>query len=193
MVGGFHTHNLFVLLSAMTFQMVDTYFLFLTNIKDPFMRFVQFNLRSSIFRNIILAIEVIISLEQDKLSFVIENYDSIYNKTYNPPPLLPKFNFWRTALSIWSQRMSCFHPENAKIYSYITAKLRENSLLRYLSDKCERLPTVYRYPPPHSASSGTKSSSPASVKFSRTRRINKLKAVCSLKVSSKTMKNCIRC
>ena len=39
-VEGFHTHNLIVLLTALTFQMVDTYFLFLTNIKDPFMRFV---------------------------------------------------------------------------------------------------------------------------------------------------------
>ena len=89
--------------------------------------------------------------------------------------------------------MTPFHQQNRRIYDYVTAKLRENSLLGYLSTKIERLPSVYRYPPPHAASSGMKPSSPASVKFSRTRRIRKPKAVSSLKASSITMKKSIRC
>jgi hypothetical protein len=56
-----------------------------------------------------------------------------------------------------------------KVYDYISAKLRENSLLKYLGSKTERLPSVYRYPRPHSASSGMKPSSTASARFSRTR------------------------
>jgi len=120
------------------------------------------------------------------------SYDTIYGHLFEPPPIIPKFNFWRCAFSIWAQKMSHYHEKNNLIYQYITAKLRENSLLRYLSTKIERLYSVYRYPLPHLASSGTKPSSPASAKFSRTRHIRRLKAVWSLKASSKTMKRFIK-
>lgn len=40
LVKDFHTHNMIVLLIALSSQVVDTYEAFLSNIKDPFMRFV---------------------------------------------------------------------------------------------------------------------------------------------------------
>ena len=89
--------------------------------------------------------------------------------------------------------MSGYHEGNREIHNYITAKLRENSLLGYLSRKIERLPSVYRYLVPHSASSGMKPSSLASVKFSRTRHIRRRKEVWNLKVSSRITKKSIRC
>ena len=89
--------------------------------------------------------------------------------------------------------MSGYHEDNRDIHNYITAKLRENSLLGYLSRKIERLPSVYRYLVPHSASSGMKPSSLASVKFSRTRHIRRRKEVLNLKASSRTTKKSIRC
>jgi hypothetical protein len=60
LIEGFHTHNLLVLLLALSSELVDTYRMLLMNIQDPFMRFVEFNLRAAIFRNIVLAVEVIL-------------------------------------------------------------------------------------------------------------------------------------
>lgn len=59
MINGFHSHNLLVLLLALSSELVSTYYVFLQNITDPFMKFIEFNLRSAIYRNIILSIEVI--------------------------------------------------------------------------------------------------------------------------------------
>ena len=56
----FHSHNLMVLVLALSSELVATYSLFLSSISDPFMRFVEFNLRASIYRNIVLSIEVTI-------------------------------------------------------------------------------------------------------------------------------------
>ena len=193
LIEGFRSHNLIVILHALSSELVETYNMLLSNIQDPFMRFVEFNLRSTLYRNIVLSIEVSLSLEQEKFSFAFEVYDKIYGKTYHPPPVIPKYSFWRSSLSVWSQKMSDYHKSNRKIYDYITAKLRENSLLGYLSTKIERLPSVYRYGATHAASSGMKPSSTASVKFSRTRHIKRHKAVFSLKASSKTMKKFIKC
>jgi hypothetical protein len=107
------------------------------------------------------------------MGFVMKYYDNIYDHFYSPPPGLPRFSFWRAGLSIWGQKMGAYHAENGKVYNYVTGKLRENSLLGYLGSKTERLPSVYRYPLPHSASFGMKPSSTASVTFSRTRLTSK--------------------
>ena len=55
-VKDFHTHNIIVVLIVLSSQMVETYAALLSNIKDPFMRFVEFNLRATIFPNVVLAI-----------------------------------------------------------------------------------------------------------------------------------------
>jgi hypothetical protein len=55
-VKDFHAHNLIVILIVLSSQMVETYAALLSNIKDPFMRFVEFNLRATLFRNVVLAI-----------------------------------------------------------------------------------------------------------------------------------------
>jgi hypothetical protein len=53
---GFRTHNLLVLLLAMCEQTANTNQVLLDKIEDPFMRFIEFQLRSSLYRNIVLAI-----------------------------------------------------------------------------------------------------------------------------------------
>ena len=57
-IDNFHSHNFLVLLLALSSELVETYFMLLKNINDPFMRFIEFNLRSTIFLNIVLSIEV---------------------------------------------------------------------------------------------------------------------------------------
>ena len=60
LVSELHTHNMLVLLLTLSSELVDTYYVLLKNIPDPFMRFIEFNLRSAIYRNIVLTIEVTI-------------------------------------------------------------------------------------------------------------------------------------
>ncbi len=62
LIEDFHTHNLLVILFALSSQLVETFNILLSNIQDPFMRFIEFNLRSAIYRNIILSIEVSVEL-----------------------------------------------------------------------------------------------------------------------------------
>jgi hypothetical protein len=94
---------------------------------------------------------------------------------------------------MWEQRMWRYHGDNKKVYEYITVKLRENSLMEYLAPKTELLPSVYRYPPPHAASSGEKSSSTTSAKSSRTRPTWRTAAVESWRVSSRPTSSYTRC
>lgn len=63
LIEGFRSHNLIVILHALSSELVETYNMLLSNIQDPFMRFVEFNLRSTLYRNIVLSIEVSLSLE----------------------------------------------------------------------------------------------------------------------------------
>jgi hypothetical protein len=58
MIDGFHTHNLVVVLLALCSQIAETYLTVLANIQDPMMRFTEFLLRASLYRNIVLALEV---------------------------------------------------------------------------------------------------------------------------------------
>lgn len=54
----FKNHNLIVLMLALCSHMVTTFHHLLNAIEDPFMRFTEFALRSNIYRNIVLSIEV---------------------------------------------------------------------------------------------------------------------------------------
>lgn len=60
-------------------EMVATFKEIVSSITDPFMRFTEFALRSSIYRNIILAIE-------EKFSFLFSNYTEFYLEAFQPPP-----------------------------------------------------------------------------------------------------------
>jgi hypothetical protein len=59
------------------------------------------------------------------MGFVFSNYSEFYSVCFKPEKEFPAFNFWRPALSIWTQQMKSFHPENQKVYSYVTSKIRE--------------------------------------------------------------------
>lgn len=129
-------HNLLVLLLAMCEKIVYTYQVLINNIKDPFMRFIQFQLRSSIYRNIALAI-------QNKFNFVMMNYSEFYQAAFVHPPTYPALHFFRPALSIWVQQMKSFHSMNENIYNYIIAKLRQENVKNYLSNKSDKLASLY--------------------------------------------------
>jgi hypothetical protein len=97
----------------------------LEHIEDPFLRFADFSLRASVYRNLILNLD-------EKFGFLFSSYSHFYENVYSPPLDRPAFKFWQPALSIWIQNMKEFHLGNQKIYNYVTSKMREVSLLEFL-------------------------------------------------------------
>ena len=63
---GFMTHNLLVLLLGLCSQVANTYLAVVSTIDDPMMRLTEFLLRASLYRNIVLALEVTSSLHLGK-------------------------------------------------------------------------------------------------------------------------------
>jgi hypothetical protein len=139
----FKMYNVLVLMLGLCSQMVATFRELIENIQDPFMRFAEFSLRASIYRNIVLTIEVLLPLYQEKFDFLLSGYNEFYNICFRPWGDYPAFNFWRPALSIWVQTMKVFHPQNEKAYNYITSKLRESNLKEFLIAKTEKLPSFF--------------------------------------------------
>ena len=58
LIQNFPTHNFIVFLMALSSKLVETFNMFVSTIDDPLMRFVEFNLRASIYRNIVLNLDV---------------------------------------------------------------------------------------------------------------------------------------
>lgn len=59
--GNLH-HNLVVIIVAMLDLLVDSYSFYIQTIQDPMHAFIEFTMRYSIFRNVILSLEVPYSL-----------------------------------------------------------------------------------------------------------------------------------
>lgn len=56
---GLLTHNIVVLLIGLCHKMTEVYLTWINNIEDPMMRFTEFLLRSTLFRSIVLSLEVL--------------------------------------------------------------------------------------------------------------------------------------
>lgn len=65
---GFMTHNLMVLLLGLCSQLAQAYLTIVSSIDDPMMRFTEFLLRATLFRNIVLNLEVTSSFHLGKSS-----------------------------------------------------------------------------------------------------------------------------
>lgn len=98
--------------------MVELYRTLLLNLSDPFMRYIEFVLRSAIYRNIVHSLE-------DKFAFLFKHYSNSLVTLGDKP----KFMFWRAALSMWAQQLGEFHQVSAPVWRYITGRMREQRVL----------------------------------------------------------------